>query len=199
MMALLAGEKCKFELIWTSKILILRIADLPDIAKLSRIVFSNAYNQDYRVYNGKICDRVSFIDTRYNYSVVEFFDLDGKPIPSCILLLSEDRFGEYCRLNRGVMQTSELRRCSPLPENLRRLPDCDFAGNIGNHLRVYAFSYLDQIIGANHEFHLIHDDTTCDCTYFTKCIEHMYDIVVYGGTKTHNYKLLTYSGNGELL
>lgn len=101
MIELLAGEECEFELVWYSKVIALEIADLPDVNRLSRVEIEGSCFSPYYIIGGRFRKRVLFTDYRMTHSVVRFFDLDGRPTSSCVLLISKDLVEIYNRINHN--------------------------------------------------------------------------------------------------
>lgn len=162
MIVLIAGSRRKFELVWMSKVIMLRIVDLPDIKMLSKITFSGSCTDSCYIHDGVLFNPwVLYTDTRYSHSTIEFYSLDGKVIDSCALLMSGNHFETYMALNKNYNtdmypsnKTSLVRHTSR--NSCTRLINSMFNGNTGSdkYVRIYVYYYDGvEVVGGDDEFH----------------------------------------------
>lgn len=168
MIVLIAGSRRKFELVWTSKVIMLRIVDLPDISKLSKITFSGSCTDSCYIYDGVLfTQKVLYTDIRYNYSAVEFYDLNGKVIDSCALLMTDNHFNMYMMLNRNFNTDMYPNNKTSLVRHIPRNNCVRLINSMFNECvdsdeydRIYIYSRDDiEVVGGDDDFHDVGERT----------------------------------------
>lgn len=169
---LIAGEKCKFDLEWFTRskcrILVFEIVDLPDSVNLSCITIENSLLYKHTIMGGILLNPlVVFNDIRYHESRARFFDLEGKSVKSCVLMVERDDVDVYRQINMSIdlLDQPDINSSLYRPPNIRILPNYIQLDKlpVTNYSRIYVFNRGDvQVVGDEDEFQQINESKLID-------------------------------------